>query len=68
MRWNLKYAIRSYITSSMWLVPLAAILFYLVFQWVTYALGGWLLRTGGSIRRRRSWAFRWTAHAPCSRR
>ena len=46
MRWNLKYAIRSYITSSMWLVPLAAILFYLVFQWVTYALGAWLLRTG----------------------
>ena len=46
MRWNLKYAIRSYITASMWLVPLAAILFYLVFQWVTYAIGGWLLRTG----------------------
>jgi uncharacterized membrane protein len=46
MRWNLKYAIKSYITASMWLIPLAAILFYVVFQWITYAIGAWLLRTG----------------------
>ena len=46
MRWNLKYAIKSYITASMWLIPLAAILFYMVFQRITYAIGAWLLRTG----------------------
>jgi hypothetical protein len=35
MRWNLKYAIRSYITHSMWLVPLFALLFYFVFSLAT---------------------------------
>ncbi len=46
MRWNLKYAIRSYAMGSMWLVPLFAVLFYLVFQRITFAIGGWLEETG----------------------
>jgi uncharacterized membrane protein len=46
MRWNLKYAIRSYAMGSMWLVPLVAVLFYLVFQRITFAIGGWLEETG----------------------
>jgi uncharacterized membrane protein len=46
MRWNLKYAIRSYISGSMWLVPLFALLFYIVFAQVTTAIEDWLLQTG----------------------
>jgi uncharacterized membrane protein len=46
MRWNLKYAIRSYISGSMWLVPLFALLFYMVFHRITYAMGGWMLQSG----------------------
>jgi len=46
MRWNLKYAIRSYIIHSMWLVPLFALLFYFVFAQATSAFEAWLLRTG----------------------
>ena len=45
MRWNLKYAIRSYISGSMWLVPVFAVLFYMVFHRITYAIGAWLLQT-----------------------
>lgn len=48
MRWNLKYAIRSYATGSMWLVPLVAVLFYLVFHRITFAIGAWLRDTGWS--------------------
>ena len=46
MRWNLKYAIRSYISGSMWLVPLFALLFYIVFAEITTAIEAWLLRSG----------------------
>ena len=46
MRWNLKYTIRSYVSHSMWLVPFFALLLYMVFQRVTYAIGAWLLQTG----------------------
>ncbi len=46
MRWNLKYAIRTYISSSMWLVPLVAVLLYTVFHRITFAIGAWLVRTG----------------------
>jgi len=46
MRWNLKYSIKSYISGSMWLVPLAALLFYLVFHRITNVIGNWLVRTG----------------------
>jgi len=44
--WNLKYAIKSYIRGSMWLVPLFALLFYMVFAQITTAIEAWLLRTG----------------------
>jgi uncharacterized membrane protein len=46
MRWNLKYAIRSYISGSLWLVPLFALLLYMVFHRVTYAMGAWMLESG----------------------
>ena len=46
MRWNLKYAIRSYISGSMWLVPLFALLFHVVFAEITTAIEAWLLRSG----------------------
>jgi uncharacterized membrane protein len=46
MRWNLKYAIKSYISHSMWLVPLFALLFYVVFAQATSAIEMWLMRTG----------------------
>jgi uncharacterized membrane protein len=46
MRWNMKYAIRSYISGSMWLVPLFALLLYTVFHRITYAIGGWMLESG----------------------
>ena len=46
MRWNLKYAIRSYISHSMWLVPLFALLFYFVFAEATSAFEAWRLRAG----------------------
>ena len=46
MRWNRKYAIRSYISHSMWLVPLFALLFYFVFAQATSVFEAWMLRTG----------------------
>ena len=46
MRWNLKYTIRNYISGSMWLVPLFALLFYVAFAQITSAIEVWLLRTG----------------------
>ncbi len=46
MRWNRKYAIKSYVSGSMWLVPLAAVLVYAVFHRITFAIGAWLLQTG----------------------
>ena len=48
MRWNLRYAIKSYTRGSMWLVPFFAVLFYLVVQRITFAIGGWLEETGTS--------------------
>jgi uncharacterized membrane protein len=46
VRWNRKYALRSYITGAMWPVPLLAILVYQVFHTAIYALNGWLVRIG----------------------
>ena len=68
MRWNLKYAIRSYISASMWLVPLSAMLFYMVFQRITYAIGAWLLRTGRLDEETAFFGLPWRARGPCSRR
>jgi len=46
MRWNLKYAIKSYIRGSMWVVPLVAVVLYWVFHRITQAIGAWLVQTG----------------------
>ena len=68
MRWNLKYAIRSYVSHSMWLVPFFALLLYTVFQRAMYALGAWLLRTGWLDEKTRFSAWPCRARGPCSRR
>ena len=46
MYWNKKYIIKSYIRSSLWLVPFFAVLAYLAITRITYAIGRWLLLTG----------------------
>ena len=46
MRWNQKYAIKSYIRGSMWVVPLVAVVLYWVFHRITQAIGAWLVQTG----------------------
>ena len=46
MLWNRKYIIKSYIKSSLWLVPFIAVLLYWVVSKITHGIGGWLLRTG----------------------
>jgi len=46
MRWNLKYAIKSYIRGSMWVVPLVAVVLYWVFHRITFAIGAWLVQSG----------------------
>jgi len=46
MRWNRQYIIKSYIRSSLWLVPFFAVLAYLVVHRITYGIGAWLLHTG----------------------
>jgi uncharacterized membrane protein len=46
MHWNRRYVIKSYVRASLWLVPFFAVLLYLVVNRITYAIDGWLLRTG----------------------
>jgi len=46
MRWNQRYVIRSYIRASLWVVPFAAVLFYLLASRFTHGIGGWLQRSG----------------------
>ncbi len=46
MRWNRQYIIKSYIRSSLWLVPFFAVLAYLVVHRITHGIGAWLLHTG----------------------
>src|SRR4249919_604935 len=46
VRWNLRIAIKRYISGSMWLIPVFALLFYLVFVRITAAIETWLVRTG----------------------
>ena len=46
MRWNRRYVIKSYIRASLWLVPFFSVLAYMVVHRITFAIGGWLLRTG----------------------
>ena len=46
MLWNRKYIIKSYIRSSLWLVPFFAMLLFWVVSRITHGIGGWLLQTG----------------------
>jgi len=46
MRWNRRYMLKSYISGSLWLVPFFALLLYWVVNRLTYAIDGWLARTG----------------------
>ena len=46
MRWNMRSAVKHYITGSMWLIPVLALLFYQVFARFTDAIEAWLIRTG----------------------
>ena len=68
MRWNLKYAIKSYISHSMWLVPLLALLFYFVFAQVIRSSKRGCCGPDGSTHRRLTSACPWRARGPCSRR
>ncbi len=45
MLWNRQYIIKSYIRSSLWLVPFFAVLAFMVATRVAHGIGGWLLRT-----------------------
>ena len=44
--WNRRYALRSYVSGSMWLVPLAALLIYSVFHRIVHAVGAWMVELG----------------------
>jgi uncharacterized membrane protein len=46
MQWNRRYVRRSYVSGSMWLVPLIALLLYAVFHRGVNALGNWLVEQG----------------------
>ena len=46
MHWNRRYAIKSYIKSSLWLVPFFAVMLYMVVHRITFGIDSWLLRTG----------------------
>ncbi len=46
MVWNRQYVIKSYVKSSLWLVPFFAVLVYMVVIRLTRFMGGWLLQTG----------------------
>jgi uncharacterized membrane protein len=46
MLWNRRYIIKSYMRSSLWLVPFFAVLAYMVVNRITYNIGKWLLQTG----------------------
>jgi uncharacterized membrane protein len=44
--WNRRYALRSYVSGSMWLVPLFALLVFMLFHRVVRAVGSWLVARG----------------------
>jgi uncharacterized membrane protein len=44
--WNRQYIIKSYIRSSLWIVPFFAVLLFWVISRITHGIGGWLLQTG----------------------
>ena len=46
LAWNRRYALRSYVSGSMWLVPLFSVLIYLVLHRLVHAVGEWLVDRG----------------------
>ena len=46
MRWNRRYALKSYIRGALWIVPFFAVVAYLVFARVAEALNRWLVLSG----------------------
>jgi len=46
LRWNRRYLIKSYISGSLWLVPLFALLILVIFGRLTHDIEKWLVQTG----------------------
>jgi uncharacterized membrane protein len=46
LRWNRRYAVWSYLTGALWLVPLVALAMYPLFHVAVRAVGAWLVRAG----------------------
>jgi uncharacterized membrane protein len=46
MLWNRRYLLKSYIISSLWVVPFFSILLFWVVSRITHGIGGWLMQTG----------------------
>jgi len=46
MPWNKWYCVKSYLSSSLWIVPFFAILLNMVVSRLTHAIGFWLMQTG----------------------
>ena len=64
--WNRRYALKSYVSGSMWLVPLFALLVYTLFHRFVHAIDVWLVARMG--RRRDSFlACRCPGRDRCSR-
>jgi uncharacterized membrane protein len=46
MTWNRRYIAKSYIKSSLWIVPFVAVVLFWVISRATHSFGGWLLASG----------------------
>ena len=46
MTWNRRYVLKSYFRGALWIVPLFAVLAYLVFARIAEAFNSWLVRSG----------------------
>jgi uncharacterized membrane protein len=46
MTWNRRYIAKSYIKSSLWVVPFVSVLLFWIISRITHGLGGWLLANG----------------------
>jgi hypothetical protein len=46
MTWNRRYIAKSYIKSSLWIVPSVAVVLFWVISRATHSFGGWLLVSG----------------------
>jgi uncharacterized membrane protein len=44
--WNRRYALKSYVSGSMWLVPLIALLVYALFHRIVHGIDAWMVAQG----------------------